>query len=160
MNYHEVKQACYRGIDPSVYFKDHKTNIDDIADEGNLNLLMRSCMDISANEFTLWLLKAGANPNKQNINGFTPLVFSIYQNNIAAVRHLLENHVDLNLKDGDGLSPLHFCSNFNRVAIAKLLIENGANIKTVSLKGLTPVEAARILQHSEMVKLYNSYNQE
>ena len=56
------------------------------------------------------------------------------------VQLLIENGVDVNIKNGDGATPLHSAAFLGRVDVAKLLLENGADLKARNDDGATPVD--------------------
>ena len=69
------------------------------------------------------------------------LSWSALHGQTEAVRLLIENGVDVNIKSGDGSTPLHSAAFLGRTEVAKLLLENGANIQARNNDGATPTDA-------------------
>jgi ankyrin repeat protein len=53
-----------------------------------------------------FLLENGADPDLQEENGWTALMFAAMHGDLASVNHLIEAGCDVNLKTNDGESPL------------------------------------------------------
>ena len=68
------------------------------------------------------LLKAGANPNIEDIYGRTPLHYS---KSFKISKILLESNADVSIRDKYGCTPIHVCKTYN---ILKLLINSGGDI--------------------------------
>ena len=60
------------------------------------------------------LLKAGANINEQNNNGYTALM---YADNVGQTRLLLEFGADVNIKDNNGLTVLDHDQNNDQLEL-------------------------------------------
>jgi len=73
------------------------------------------------------LIKKGANVNCKSTDGYTPLIYSIFQNRIRIADYLLKNGADINLKDNDGLTPLMWAAECNSFSFIQLLIDAGAD---------------------------------
>jgi ankyrin repeat protein len=56
------------------------------------------CCSVGYTEGVKTLLKAGISPNTQNDHGFTPIMCTIWNDNISAIKLLLEAHADLTVK--------------------------------------------------------------
>ncbi len=74
--------------------------------------------------------------------GYTMLYHAIEQNNLAAVKHILKQGYDLNLKDDQRNSPLHWATKRGSVDITKELIKNGADVNAKNRWGETPLHIA------------------
>lgn len=90
-----------------------------------------SSLDVDAGKRTeLELIEAlvdsGANPNKANYEGVTPLMAAVKLGCVEKVALLLENGADPNLKDIDGATCLHFAASLGLETITALLLRNGA----------------------------------
>lgn len=79
-----------------------------------------------------WLLEQGANINKKNKAGLTPLMCAVTHNNIDAIKVLLAHGANLHVKENNGITALDIATiNKNREAIA-LLEQAAANAPTMT----------------------------
>src|SRR5262245_33097009 len=60
----------------------------------------------------------------------------------AAIRRLLGEHADVNVKQGDGSTALAWAAHWDDVATADLLIRAGANPNLANDYGVTPLSLA------------------
>lgn len=89
------------------------------------------------------------------------LIDAVIENDVAAVKALLEQGADPNVKlDAAGLTPLHFSAQNNAVDIAKLLWVAGANPNSPTDEGETPLDIAIQHRHQDMVQLLKLYQQQ
>ena len=79
-------------------------------------------------------------------NGFrlSAIAWGALHGQAEVVQFLIENGVDVNLKNGDGATPLHSAAFLGRVDVAKLLLENGADVKARNNDGATPVDVLSV----------------
>jgi quinoprotein dehydrogenase-associated probable ABC transporter substrate-binding protein len=89
-----------------------------------------------------FLLGKGADVNKLDDQGYTPLHTAVRNRNSDIAALLLEHGADPNLPDSDGATPLVHAINRNHVPSVKLLVEKGADIGKVDREGYTPLEFA------------------
>jgi ankyrin repeat protein len=61
---------------------------------------------------------------------------------VAALRKLVAQRVDVNAAEPDGTTPLHWAAHNDSVEAADLLIRAGANVKAANRYGVTPLWAA------------------
>lgn len=102
--------------------------------------------DLNQKTIVNLLLSNGANVNKQDARGLTPLHISLQRNNLE-VTHLLLQHPGINtsLKDHAGNTALHFlarCVNNNTADISllfELIISNGGEVEAMNKQGDTPL---------------------
>ena len=74
--------------------------------------------------------------------GRTMLYYAIEQNNLAAVKYVLKQGYNLNMKDDQSNSPLHWSIKRGSVAITQELIKNGADVNAKNRWGETPLHMA------------------
>ena len=118
--------------------------------EGN-TLLHLACYENNV-EIVRFLLKNGADINKEDKNGFTPLYLACYENNVEIVRLLLEKDADINKEDKDGNTPLHVACYENNVEIVRLLLEKDADINKEDKDGITPLHVAIKYKNNEIIE--------
>ncbi|MGZ8537136.1 MAG: ankyrin repeat domain-containing protein, partial [Flavisolibacter sp.] len=102
-----------------------KQNVNTLDKDGD-NLLMNAALYGSLDMMDL-LLKKGANPNLQNTDGETALMWALYD--IEKVKLLLSYGADINIKSKQGNSALLIaCVGANQYELVKLLMDQGANV--------------------------------
>ena len=74
----------------------------------------------------------------------TPLAWSVTHGHTEAVRLLIENGADVNMRDDNGSTVLHGAAVFGRTDVVKLLIENGADLQVRNNDGATPADALHL----------------
>ncbi|MEI8006029.1 MAG: ankyrin repeat domain-containing protein [Bacteroidota bacterium] len=76
-------------------------------------------------QFVEILLNQEANINAQNVNGFTPLLIAISQNNNLLADFLIKKGADINYQTPNGTSPFYYALYKERFSIAYELWKNG-----------------------------------
>ena len=95
------------------------------------------------NEIIEFLLENGADANIPDINGNTPLIWSITYSNLEFARILLENNANPNVPDNQlDETPLHIAVQIPFIDSVELLLKNGANPNQVNIAGDTPLHLA------------------
>ena len=88
-------------------------------------------------------LAAGTNVNvRVGEWGDTPLHRAAFGGNKEIVELLLNNEVDVNVKDDYGCTPLHDAAEYGHKKIIELLISKGADVNAENDDGLTPLDGA------------------
>jgi ankyrin repeat protein len=102
-----------------------------------------------------YLIKNGADINKSNSKGVTPLMFAImyFPQKLEIVEFMLNHQANLKVKDKAGNTPLTGAVGAGRAAAVKLLMKHGANVNAPTRKGLTPLMLAVASNNPEMFKL-------
>jgi hypothetical protein len=99
------------------------------------------------------LLYSGADPNRRDGNGNTPLLEAVAAGQAAAARDLVTAGANPNLASSGGRTPLIEAAIGGRVEIARLLIAAGADLNIAERGAGTPLEAAEREGHPEMAAL-------
>src|SRR5687768_14535956 len=66
------------------------------------------------------------------------LIDAVKNGEVATVRALLAQKVDVNAAEADGTTALHWASHLGNGQIAEALVKAGANVKAVTRNGATP----------------------
>ena len=80
------------------------------------------------------------------------LIKAIRAKDVATVRTLLKQRVDVNAPEGDGTTALHWAAHVDDLAIADLLIKAGARAAVANENGFTPLHVACINRNGVMVE--------
>ena len=102
------------------------------------------------------IVDAGVDVNAVNFPGFTPMMASASQNNLAAVRLLLAKGANVNAVSGDGSfqkvkagsialgnwTPLLLAAPLGSTELVKTLLDAGANVNVADVRGMTPLMLA------------------
>ena len=88
------------------------------------------------------LIACGADLNRANQAGITPLHTSIFLNNIPVAKMLIDRGASIEGASKSGATPLMAAALCGRQEIARYLIEKGANVNARSKTGLTPLHFA------------------
>ena len=74
--------------------------------------------------------------------GSTPLMVAVEKQQLGAVRFLLNQGADVNLKDDYGFTALHLAAVSSMYEVVICLVENGADVNAVNLRDVTPLMMA------------------
>jgi ankyrin repeat protein len=84
--------------------------------------------------------------------GDARLVSAIRAKDVAAVRALVKQRVDVNAPQADGATPLHWAAHVDDLTIADALIRAGARANVANENGFTPIHLACINRNGAMVE--------
>ena len=80
------------------------------------------------------------------------LIQAVKNRDVASVRALLKQRVDVNAAQGDGTTPLHWAAHRDDLAIADVLIRSGARANAANDLGTTPLHLACTNRSAPMVE--------
>lgn len=141
-------EAALKGDFESVRrYVDMGANINSVDNNGSTIIYRMSLLkDLSMDQMNClnYLLLKGADANKENYNGYTPLTAHLSANNFNKefLDRLVQNNAEINSPDFDGDTPLHFAVMNNNAETVAYLLENGANTNVKNKDGITPLHIA------------------
>ena len=72
--------------------------------------------------------------------GTTPLIIACKEDdNIATIKHILKEGLDVNAQDQDGNTPLHHACWNENLELVKILVKNGADVNKENIDDTTPL---------------------
>ena len=89
-----------------------------------------------------FLIKKGADVNKRDSGGFTPLDSAARGRSATLIEILVDAGADPNTPDADGFFPLLHAINRNHVPSVEMLAKKGANLELKTKQGITPLSWA------------------
>ena len=103
------------------------------------------------------LIATGADVNKQDDKGFTPLHWAVMYDHENIVETLFAAKADVNKQDGDGLTPLHWAAANGPAKLVETLIAAGAGVNRQDSDGLIPLHYAVMGYHADIVEMLIDY---
>jgi len=89
-----------------------------------------------------YLVSKGADVNKPDLQGWTPLTSAARQRHDKTIELLIELGADPNKKDGNGITPIAAAIMRDHVASIEALIEKGAELEVPGQQGFHPLALA------------------
>jgi ankyrin repeat protein len=89
-----------------------------------------------------FLVGKGADVNKRNDQGDTPLDIAALQRNPDLVKFLLDHHADVNARGNNGMTPLIEAVMQDDTGTLKVLATHGADLESRTSEGATPLALA------------------
>lgn len=100
------------------------------------------------------LLRAGADPEKKNKNGTTPLFFAAQEGRIEIARALLKGRADINGPSGEArTTPLMRASGNGHSDFVKFLLDEGGDVSRTGRQNATALALAASAGHSNVVNI-------
>ena len=102
------------------------------------------CTAAKDNHFAVvqYLVEQGADMEKGDCFGQTPLIWASFKGHLDVARYLLEQGADRDKARTDGMTPLHFAASNGHLEIAKLLMVYGADLNVRNRFGRLPIDIA------------------
>lgn len=91
-----------------------------------------------------------------NTNSVSALCEAAAKGDVAKVKQLLKNGMDVNQKS-NGMLPIHYAARFNRVEVLKVLITQGSEVHSTCDKGLTALRHAEKTNANEAVQFLKRF---
>ncbi len=102
-----------------------------------LSRMLMAAAKLGKAEEAARLLDMGANPNATDDIGWTPLHYTVRNNNPKIAKLLIQHNANPNATDNIGRMPLHYAARDNNPKIAELLLNNGADPDVIDSIGQT-----------------------
>lgn len=103
------------------------------------NMLLQACKNSQKAVVQTLLKRGGADVNKRDESGNTPLICTCLKGARDLVKLLLDAGADANLPNQRGRTPLHFAAESGNAQIIALLAEAGADVNAADNDGVTPL---------------------
>ncbi|KAI4461909.1 ankyrin repeat ph and sec7 domain containing protein secg-related [Holotrichia oblita] len=119
------KVAAQRPLLLELENKDNKTPLIIVAEIGDLSMASL-------------LITLGANVNSQLMGSKrTPLMVSLFHNNLQISALLLDKGADISLKDCNGLTCMHYAIDSGNLETVQFIVEHGIDVNVADNKGWT-----------------------
>jgi len=99
------------------------------------------------------LLNKGADPNRADIEGISPLYWAAYTKNDKILKLLLAKGADPNIEDNEGKTPLYWAIYTGNSEATKILLQHGADLNKPDKIGDTPLSIAEKYNKQSIVKI-------
>jgi ankyrin repeat protein len=125
------------------YLVEHNAIVDNVAPLSSDAPLMLSIDGRDQTDVPRFLIAHGADVNRRNADGSTPLHRAVTCTAINVMQLLLRHGADINAKRRDGATPLFLAaSGINSSKAVKLLLDFGASVSARADGGITPLHRA------------------
>merc|ERR1711923_497548 len=104
---------------------------------GRVGNPMREAVENGNDNVILLLLKAGVDPDKEDINGKTAMHFSVFGCGSSSTKVLIDAGAQIDKTDNKGETALHYAAQYCKRKVFKLLVKSGANLKKANHEGKT-----------------------
>ena len=103
------------------------------------------------------LLDNGAEVDRAEEDGGTPLLIACQNGHVDAARLLLDNGAEVNRATERGQTPLFIACEEGHVDTARLLLDKGAEVDRANKHGRTPLDAAKHFNHDAVIALLEEH---
>ncbi|OQR80629.1 hypothetical protein ACHHYP_17402 [Achlya hypogyna] len=98
------------------------------------------------------LIAAGANVDRANKSGWTPINSAANRGELSVVEQLIAAGADINQANESGWTPLYVAASKSNLPVVKALMTSGADINLACIDGLTPIHSAASKGHVTVVE--------
>ena len=98
-------------------------------------------------------LHAGADVNQKNQEGFTPLIWAVFERNLELTSFLIDKGARIDESNNNGVTALIMSAGNGEVEIAQLLIDKGADLDKKTWLQTTALDAAHEGEFTEIVEI-------
>jgi|GEM_PF-3311205 len=154
-----LHRVAYKGDFGKVYRALRQgTKIDEIDSKGRTALfyaIYQSSVYRQRNKYRMarYLIKKGADINKTDFSGRTPLHEAIRYGNSHLATLLIHKGAVITTRDSMGTTPLHEAGRNGMKNVAKMLIARGADINAGDKSGWTPLHEAAGKKNHKLIKI-------
>ncbi len=113
-----------------------------LKDGANIDAEFADAVLASDNDRLEFLLGKGADINKRDLQGYTPLTSAVRLGAFETTAYLLEHGAKVDLPDSDGWAPILLAVLRNDAPAIQLLLKKGATLDTRAPGGFTPLSVA------------------
>ncbi len=113
-----------------------------LKDGANIDAEFADAVLASDNDRLEFLLGKGADINKRDLQGYTPLTSAVRLGAFETTAYLLEQGAKVDLPDSDGWAPILLAVLRNDAPAIQLLLKKGATLDTRAPGGFTPLSVA------------------
>ena len=99
------------------------------------------------------LLDKGADIDKPDIYGFTPLIWATTAGNMEILNVLIDRGADINFTNEDGGTALYYAVTNGKVDELNILLQHGANPNVRFMDGETALDYARVRDWGEFPEI-------
>jgi ankyrin repeat protein len=97
---------------------------------------------------------AGAEINKEDREGLSPLCWACLRGKLKAVQCLIERGANINHADKTGRTPLDLAAFQGNPGVVQLLLDSGALIEHVDINGMRPLDRAIGCRNIQVVQCF------
>ncbi|KAG5868555.1 hypothetical protein JTB14_019499 [Gonioctena quinquepunctata] len=140
-----VRLLLENGADVKLQTRQHESAFHYVALAGNNDVLMEMISHMSTTDAQKGL-------NRQNVNGWTPLLIASRKGHIDLVNNLLANHARVDVFDLEGRSALHLAAEQGYLPVCDSLLTHKAFINSKSRNGRTALHLAAMNGYVHLVQ--------
>jgi hypothetical protein len=119
---------------------------------GGPSTTLVEALRLGYSEVAKCLIDRGADVNKANSHGETPLWWASSKGHLEVVRALLDAKAEVNKAANGGQTPLYWASFYGHLEVVRALIDRGADVNKANSHGETPLWWASSKGHLEVVR--------